>query len=440
MRDDDSLIGRTIRSNLFIEKKLGEGGMGRVYLAHNIEIPDRKYAVKVLKPELTRDPSFTQRFYEEACHQAELDHPNIVRMLDYFHIGDDYFLILEYVDGQALSDLVDSKGGRGLPEKQALSIIVGVLAGLDFAHQRAIVHRDVKSSNVLVDQEGRARLTDFGIAMRAAGLARTPEGRVIGTPEYMSPEQLRDSGAIDHRSDVYSAGVILFEMLAGKLPFQGESFQTVQAQQLTSPVPDPRAANPKIRRRVADMVKRALQKSPVDRYQGCRQFIGAIEAYQRRGIWKYYMVAASVLVAAGIYAGLSMIRDIPLINDAVRTTSHDFNLFCREQQNVVNNTRFKRIADAEGLSGTSDLFAKRIGASVATMDASVTEYRSVIRHMTKFNAWTLARVLKQTDPEPSTAAVRPVLQADYNRFAAHGELPTRDSMLAHCGPLGWVTQ
>jgi len=146
------------------------------------------------------------------------------------------------------------------------------------------------------------KVLDFGIA-KVRGVALTHSGMVFGTPEYMSPEQLEDSGSIDHRSDVYSAGVVLFEMLAGRLPFQGDSFQAVQAQQLTSPVPDPRAFNPKVGKRVAEMVRRALQKSPVDRYQGCLQFQKAIEHYQRRGAWKYWLVSACVLIAAGVYVG-----------------------------------------------------------------------------------------------------------------------------------------
>src|SRR5579863_7542902 len=123
MKVHDDMIGRNVRSNLLIKAWLGEGGMGRVYLAENVEIREKKYAIKVLKREFTYDPSFRQRFYDEARHQAQLDHPNIVQMLDYFHVGNDYFLVLEYVDGQPLSALIESNAGKGLPEKRALSII-----------------------------------------------------------------------------------------------------------------------------------------------------------------------------------------------------------------------------------------------------------------------------------------------------------------------------
>lgn len=124
--------------------------------------------------------------------------------------------------------MIESKGKNGLPEKQALSTVKGVLAGLDCAHRLAILHRDVKSSNVLVDRSGRARLTDFGIAMQAGGPGASQGANVMGTPAYMSPEQLRNSADIDHRSDVYSAGVVLFEALTGRLPFTGETFEAVQ--------------------------------------------------------------------------------------------------------------------------------------------------------------------------------------------------------------------
>jgi hypothetical protein len=437
MQEEDSLIGRTIRDKYVIVRRLGEGGMGRVYLAELESIRDRKFAVKLLKPELTNDPGFRQRFQDEARHQAQLDHENIVQMVDYFHVRDDYFLVLDYVDGEPLSDLIDGKGGKGLPEKQALSIMVGMLSGLDCAHQKGIVHRDVKPSNVLIDSRGRVRITDFGIAMEASGLTHTSEGRLIGTPEYMSPEQLSNSGQIDHRSDVYSAGIVLYEMLTGQPPFHGSSFQAIQAQQMTSAVPNPRAANPKIPKRLADIVRRALQKSPADRFQGGPHFIAAIESYRRRGAWKYLLVSACVLIAAGVYVAQSMYVSMQVIRQAVQTASHDYDILCREQGLMKADANAKRTADDQGESDLSDIFAKKIEESRANMQASEKEYAGIFEKMTKFNQWTVRHVLSEADPVPETALARKLMASDYETFVASGKTPGVASMIARCGGLGY---
>lgn len=440
MEVEDSLIGRTIHSNIHITRLIGEGGMGRVYLAHNVELPSKRYAVKVLRPELTQDPSFAQRFYDEACNQAEMDHPNIVKMSDYFHIDGQYFLILEFVEGRALSDVIDSRQSLGgLTEKQALSYIKDVLAGLNHAHQRAIVHRDVKPSNVLVDGEDRARITDFGIAKRVDGLTRTSRGQVIGTLQYMSPEQMSGSGAIDHRSDVYSAGIILFEMLTGKLPFSGSSFEAVRAVQ-SGVVPDPRDINPRIKRRLSEIVQRALQRDPNQRFQGCNQFRQAITDYESRGMLKYYVLAACILIAAGIYAGMTVFWSMPLINDTVRVAAHQYNDFCREHQRMVHNRHILELAKQIGSSSAIDTATAQIGKSESNMAASVKEYGTSLQGLTKINHKVIDYVLRQADPNPDTAKVRPVLQGDYLRLIDARTLPDHDSMLNECAALGWKTQ
>ncbi|WP_230559404.1 serine/threonine protein kinase [Paraburkholderia translucens] len=434
---DASLIGRTIRDRYVIVRRLGEGGMGRVYLAELAGMRARRFAVKLLRPELTNNAHFQHRFHDEAKHQAQLDHENIVEMVDYFELDGDYFLVLDFVDGQTLSDLLDSQPGKKLPEKQALSIITGVLAGLDCAHQKGIVHRDVKPSNVLVDVRGRVRITDFGIASDAAGLTRSGGGQVIGTPEYMSPEQLSGSATIDHRSDVYSAGVVLYQMLTGQLPFQGDSFQSIQAQQLASAVPNARTANPKIPKRLAEIVRRAMQKSPADRYQGGLHFIAAIDAYRRRSAWKYVMLSACMLVAAGIYVAQSRIVNMQVVREAVRTAAHDYNNLCREQGFRKKNEDGLVTSQKEGDSDLIEMFRNNLVKNDENMQLSAREYGDVFQRMTKLEQRAVRRALNEESADSSMAAVRRVVAADYDAYTAHGALPTVQSMVPRCATLDY---
>jgi hypothetical protein len=432
---DARLIGRTIRDKYVIIRRLGEGGMGRVYLAELKQARARKFAVKLLRPELTGDASFQRRFHDEAQHQAQLDHENIVEMVDYFELYGDYYLVLDYVDGQPLSDMIDAQHGKGLPEKQALAIIIGVLSGLDCAHQKGIVHRDVKPSNVLVDARGRARITDFGIATDALRLTRTRDGQVIGTPEYMSPEQLSGSTAIDHRSDVFSAGVMLYQMLTGQLPFKGDSFQSIQAQQISNPVPNPRSVNPKIPKRLAEIVRRAMQKSPADRFQGGPQFIAAIESYRRRGTWKYVMVSACVLAAAGIYVAQATFVNMQVVREAVHTAAHDYNMLCREQRLKEKNQSGKAISDQAGESDLSESFTRNVGINDTNMRRGAREYADVFDKMTQINQWTVRRALNEVASTPDMEPVREAVAADYDAYTAHGTQPSVESMLPRCHAL-----
>ena len=240
-----SLIGSTIHGNLLIKSLIGEGAMGAVFLAENEELPDRKYAVKVLLNAITNAAMFQERFNEEARNQAGLDHPNIVRVHDYFKEEGRYFLVMDFVDGQPLQQIIKDRGK--LDEKSAIEIMDGVLRGLDCAHQHGIVHRDVKPSNILVDKSGRARLTDFGIAIRAGEMRLTATGvSAVGTAAYMSPEQIRTPAQIDHRADVYASGIVLFEMLTGDVPFHGETDFAIHQQQVKARPPNPRTSNSSI--------------------------------------------------------------------------------------------------------------------------------------------------------------------------------------------------
>jgi len=430
------VIGQTVHGNLLIKSLLGEGGMGRVYLATNVEVKEKRYALKVLKRQLTHNENFRQHFYDEARHQAQLDHPNIVQMIDYFHVDDDYFLVLEYVDGQPLSALIESKGGKGLPEKQALSIVKGMLAGLDCAHRLAILHRDVKSSNVLVDRSGRARLTDFGIAMQAGGTASAQDGRVIGTPAYMSPEQLRNSTGIDHRSDVYSAGVVLFEALTGRLPFPGDTFEAVQAQQLAHSAPDPRVFNPKIRKGVAEVVRRALRSDPAERFQGCAQFLKTLEKLDSDA-WKYMLVSACMLAALSIYLVKSMYIDRQAIRNVVVSAAHSFNSLCREDGFRAINAKARSIASQDGFLDLVDQLSIKISNNERNIVSFATDYAAALQRLTDFNPWTVRHVLEEPDPDLNATLMLRQMRSDYEHYAHTRNAPTAPAMRSLCPQVGW---
>ncbi|MCU0588669.1 MAG: serine/threonine protein kinase [Syntrophobacteraceae bacterium] len=298
------MIGQIV-GNLRIVSELGKGGMGVVYLAEHVTL-QKKFAVKCLSRALTEDPQFRERFYQEALNQALLDHPNIVQATDFFEVDGQFFFVMEYVDGQDLGKLIKSQGKLG--EAEALPIMEDILEALNFAHTKGVIHRDIKPSNILIDETGRARLMDFGIAVMVGGERLTATGATLGTPWYMSPEQITHPRDIDHRSDVYSMGVVLYEMLVGDVPFDGESDWSVKSQQVSAPRPDPREKSPEVSPGLAAMVLRAMAQDPDQRFQGCAEFLRTIKdylrpvtppppAHSRRMPW---LVSALGLVAAGI--------------------------------------------------------------------------------------------------------------------------------------------
>jgi serine/threonine protein kinase len=433
MMREDPLIGQTVHGNLVIQSKLGEGGMGRVYLATHATIKEKRYAVKILKRELTYDPGFRQHFYDEARHQAQLDHPNIVQMVDYFQFEHDYFLVQEYVDGKPLSTLIEEAGGKGLPEKQALSIVKGLLAGLDCAHRQAILHRDVKSSNVLVDRSGRARITDFGIAVQSGAAMQHPGGKTMGTPGYMSPEQIRDSTNIDHRADVYSAGAVLFEALTGRLPFDGDTFEAILAQQATREAPDPRSINPKIRKSVAEIVRRALRNDPAQRFQGCAQFLKTLEGVERDITRYIVLLSGCVLIAVCVYLLKAMVFDKRAIESLVVDASHTYNMLCVQNGNRESNANLRASSADKGNSDITDLLSKRIDESERNMQTAASSYARVLNQLSHFNQWTVRRVFEETDPDPLISGVRPQLQEDYRQFVSTGNPPGALAMRRECG-------
>jgi hypothetical protein len=270
----DVLGGRTLGQYELMER-LRRGGMGTVYKAYQPSL-DRYVAVKVLSTFLAQDPDFTGRFEREARLIAKLDHPNILPVYDYGQEGELIYIVMRYVEGGTLEDKLD-RLGQPMDLDTAVEITAQMGEALEYAHQRGIVHRDVKPSNVLMADGNWALLSDFGLARMIGGGARiTQIGSGMGTPSYVAPEQARDK-AVDGRSDIYSLGVVLFEMLTGRVPFEGETPLIVLYKHLTDPPPPPREINPDIPEAVEQVVLKALAKDPADRFQRVGDIVTALQ-------------------------------------------------------------------------------------------------------------------------------------------------------------------
>ena len=263
--------GQTIGGRYTLTRKLGSGGMADVWLAHDAEL-DRDVALKFLHERFAQDVSFVERFRREAQAAAGLQHPNVVGVYDRGEDAGRHWIAMEYVEGAMLKDLI----ARGLTVGQAVEIVRQVLAGARFAHARGIVHRDLKPQNVMVDNEGRARVTDFGIA-RAGASEITATGSVLGTAQYLSPEQAQGL-EITAASDLYSVGVILYEALTGRVPFDAETPVAVALKQVSEQARPPSELNPAVPRSLDVVVLRALAKEPRNRYTSADEFLAALDA------------------------------------------------------------------------------------------------------------------------------------------------------------------
>ncbi len=247
--------------NYQIIRILGEGGMGTVWLASDLLL-EREVAIKCLNPLLTQDQEFSQRFLREARIQGKLGHANIVGLHACFEQNGQYFMVLEHAPGITLRDLINKTGP--IPEQRALVIFRQILSALGHAHAKGIVHRDIKPSNIMIDEQqgDTVKVMDFGIARLMGDVNITRTGTRLGTISYMSPEQVRAEKDIDQRSDVYSAGVILYEMLSGRLPFDAhtDSEYSIQHKIVTEPVPDPRKVYPYISDTTVSLLNKMTQK------------------------------------------------------------------------------------------------------------------------------------------------------------------------------------
>lgn len=261
------MIGSVV-GNYKIIDKIGEGGMGAVFKGVDLML-EREVAIKMLRPELARQPNVVERFRTEAVTLAKLNHPNVATLHSFFRQGDDFFMVMEFVRGQTLADMIKAQGA--LQADRALELFCMALEGIDHAHQMGIIHRDIKPANMMLTEAGSIKVMDFGIA-RVLGTDRlTKAGHLIGTVEYMSPEQIRGEET-DARSDIYSLGILLYEMLTGRVPFNSTSeYELMRCQIEEVPTP-PRALAPQIPVAVEQAIMCALAKKPEARYQSASEF------------------------------------------------------------------------------------------------------------------------------------------------------------------------
>jgi eukaryotic-like serine/threonine-protein kinase len=263
------MIGTVLSGRYKLEAKLGSGGMSTVYLARDTTL-DRSVAVKVMHREMSEQADQLERFRQEARAVAKLSHPNVVAVIDAGEDGGHPYIVFEYVEGETLKQRINRIGA--LDPQEALAYAIEIARGLTVAHARNMVHRDIKPQNVLIDSEGRAKLTDFGISRQLEQDGMTATGRVLGTTDYVAPEQAMGH-PVDQRSDIYSLGVVLYEMLVGQVPFQADSQVGVAMKHVNEELPDVQQRRPELSAAAALVVERATAKDPAQRYQGVGELI-----------------------------------------------------------------------------------------------------------------------------------------------------------------------
>lgn len=271
------MIGKVLGGRYKVLEKLGSGGMAVVYKARCTWL-DRLVTIKVLREELVSDEEFVRRFRREAQAVAKLSHPNIVSVYDVGQEDGVPYIVMEYVEGQTLKDLIRREGK--LKTEQALEIAVQICTALEHAHENGIIHRDIKPQNILVTSRGKVKVTDFGIARAASGATVTHTGKIIGTVHYLSPEQARGE-IVGTASDLYSTGAVLYEMLTGRVPFEGESPISIALKHLQEPIVPLRQLVPTIPPAVEQVVLRAMNKDPRLRFSSAKEMASALQAAAR---------------------------------------------------------------------------------------------------------------------------------------------------------------
>ena len=259
--------GSKINDRYQIIKTLGEGGMANVYLAHDT-ILDRNVAVKVLRGDLANDEKFVRRFQREALSASSLSHPNIVEMYDVGEDDGQYYIVMEYVDGKTLKQILKSRGRLSITE--VVDIMLQLTDGLAHAHDAYIIHRDIKPQNIMMLSNGMIKITDFGVATALNATQLTQTNSVMGTVHYLPPEQAQGKGSTI-RSDIYSMGIMMYEVLTGLVPYKGDNAVEIALKHLKEPLPSVRKANPQIPQSIENVIMRATAKNPKNRYVDARQ-------------------------------------------------------------------------------------------------------------------------------------------------------------------------
>ena len=271
-----SWVGRTIGNRYQIESILGRGGMSSVYKAHDPNLK-RTVAIKIIHQHLTDNPEFLARFEREASVIAQLRHNNIVQVHDFNHDGDTYFMVMEYVPGDTLSKKLEAlkQARMRMPLPDTIRILRIICNAVDYAHQKRMIHRDLKPANVMINLMGEPVLMDFGIARMIGGESHTDTGVAMGTAAYMAPEQVQGQSS-DHRADIYSLGIILFEMLSGVPPYGGESTYQIMLKHVNEPLPDIKDIEANTPNSLVLILEKALEKNPDYRYQTAGEMANAL--------------------------------------------------------------------------------------------------------------------------------------------------------------------
>ena len=292
------MVGEVVAGRYELEELVGAGGMSSVFKAYDTLL-ERHVALKILHPHFTEDEQYVERFRREARAVASLSHPNIVTILDRGEDEGRQFIVFELVEGRTLAEVLHEEGR--LPVQHALEIAIQVARGLGFAHEQGLVHRDVKPQNVILNGDGRAKVTDFGIARSLEVQGVTQSGAVLGTSNYIAPEQASGK-PVDRTTDVYSLGVVLFELLTGEVPFPGESFVAVAMQHVSEPPPSVLEVRPDVPVRVARAVDRALEKDPAERFPTMDAFAAELQ-----------VCLAELGSLPGPDADVTLVRSVPVV-------------------------------------------------------------------------------------------------------------------------------
>jgi len=300
----NSWIGTSLSKRYLIEEMLGQGGMSAVYKGTDPNLK-RVVAIKMIHSHLSGDRDFILRFEEEAAAVAQLRHPAIIQVYDFNQDDGVYYMVLEFVPGETIQEHLRKLNAEGqkLSIAKAIEYMADICDAVDYAHQRGLIHRDIKPANLMINTSDRAILMDFGIAKIVGGQRHTATGAVVGTAMYMSPEQIKGERP-DRRTDIYSLGVTLFEMVGGRPPFQSDSAMTLMMMHINDPVPDPRKLNPEVPADLVAVINKALEKDPADRYQTAAQMAAAL-----RNVLARIQSGASAQTAA---PGMTMLESSPM--------------------------------------------------------------------------------------------------------------------------------
>lgn len=271
------MIGRVFDDRYEVIRRLGVGGMAEVYLAHDRHL-GRDVALKVLLAKYAGDPQFIERFRREASAAAGLNHPNIVQIYDRGEAENTYYISMEYLPGRSLKEVIEKHAP--LRADHIISLSAQILDALRFAHSKGVIHRDIKPQNIIVDDEGRIKVTDFGIARAGTASTMTEAGSILGTAHYLSPEQAQGQTSTP-ASDLYSLGVVMYEMATGRLPFQGDNPVAIAMQHVHEPPLPPSALNPALPEGLERVILRALAKDPEQRYASAEEFLADLKRVQQ---------------------------------------------------------------------------------------------------------------------------------------------------------------